>query len=79
MPCEWSTTVANGLGDTSDKRAMNETQSHAMGIVWKCLWDRHLRTIERMSRRVEMGDSWLLGERERQAPWDVSRYGNHGL
>ena len=28
---------------------------------------------------MEMGDSWLLGERERQAPWDVSRYGNHGL
>ena len=47
-----------------EKRAMNETQSHTMGIVWKCRWNRHLRTIERTASRVVMEDSLLLGEQD---------------
>ena len=44
---------------------MNLTQSYAMGIVWKCHWDRHLQTMERTASLVEMEDSWLLAEWEK--------------
>jgi hypothetical protein len=35
-----------------------------MGIVWKRRSNRHLRAIERAASRVEMEDSWLLGEQD---------------
>ena len=57
----------NRFRGTSDKRALNKTQVHAMGIVWKCLRRRQLRMLEKRGRCAEIADSWSLVVRGKPA------------